>query len=90
MMFPQRWHINKAIGSPIHLTSGLEPRNGWVHGGSRDKANRAAAFHPQLPIIQGKGSCNFQGYDVNALMRDTAPLRKIVTKRRTIEIIMPL
>jgi DNA-binding HxlR family transcriptional regulator len=47
-----------------------------------------------LPVIQEeeriKGTCNFQGYDVESLMKETAQLRKLITKRGTLEILMPL
>jgi len=46
-----------------------------------------------LPVIQEdgiKGICNFQGYDVESLMNETSQLRKLITKRGTLEILMPL
>jgi DNA-binding HxlR family transcriptional regulator len=46
-----------------------------------------------LPVIQEeviKGTCNFQGYDVESLMKETSQLRKLITKRGTLEILMPL
>ncbi len=45
----------------------------------------------KLPIIQSdKNPCNFKGYDVDALMKETSSLRKLVTKRGTLEILLPL
>ena len=45
----------------------------------------------KLPIIQSDGElCNFQGYDVDALMNETFQLRKLITKRGTLEILLPL
>ena len=45
----------------------------------------------KLPIIQSDNNpCNFKGYDVDALMRETSSLRKLVTKRGTLEILLPL
>ncbi|SMH71251.1 winged helix-turn-helix transcriptional regulator [Candidatus Nitrosotalea okcheonensis] len=41
-----------------------------------------------LPII--KDSCSFEGYDALSLMSETAKLRKIITKRGTLEILIPL
>jgi DNA-binding HxlR family transcriptional regulator len=46
-----------------------------------------------LPVIQESGIkriCNFQGYDVESLMKETSQLRKLITKRGTLEILMPL
>jgi DNA-binding HxlR family transcriptional regulator len=46
-----------------------------------------------LPVIEEemiKGTCNFQGYDVESLMKETSQLRKLITKRGTLEILMPL
>ncbi len=44
----------------------------------------------ELPIIQDNGPCIFQGYDVDILMKETSQLRKLITKRGTLEILMPL
>jgi len=44
-----------------------------------------------LPIIQtDTESCSFKGYDVDALMRETSSLRALITKRGTLEILLPL
>jgi DNA-binding HxlR family transcriptional regulator len=46
-----------------------------------------------LPVIEEeiiKGTCDFQGYDVESLMKETSQLRKLITKRGTLEILMPL
>ena len=50
---------------------------------SRDGASK-------LPIIKDDTSCTFKGYDVDTLMRETASLRKLITKRGTLEILLPL
>ena len=34
--------------------------------------------------------CDFQGYDAISLMTETAKLRKLITKRGTLEILIPL
>lgn len=41
----------------------------------------------KIPVIQ---DCDFSGYDAGSLMRETAKLRKIITKRGTLEILVPL
>ena len=41
-----------------------------------------------LPMI--KDSCSFEGYDALSLMSETSKLRKIITKRGTLEILIPL
>jgi DNA-binding HxlR family transcriptional regulator len=41
-----------------------------------------------LPLV--KDSCGFQGYDALSLMTETFKLRKIITKRGTLEILIPL
>jgi DNA-binding HxlR family transcriptional regulator len=43
-----------------------------------------------LPTIQQHHTCNFEGYDALSLMAETAKLRKIITKRGTLEIMIPL
>ena len=35
-------------------------------------------------------ACNFEGYDAISLMTETAKLRKLITKRGTLEILIPL
>jgi len=41
-----------------------------------------------IPITED--SCALQGYNASALMSETAKLRKVVTKRGTLEILIPL
>ena len=42
-----------------------------------------------LPIVPEE-SCSFEGYDAASLMTETTKLRKLVTKRGTFEILIPL
>lgn len=42
----------------------------------------------ELPIY--KDSCNFEGYNPSSLMAETARLRSLITKRGTLEILIPL
>ena len=42
----------------------------------------------KLPIYEN--SCNFEGYDSQKLMLQTAKLRNLVTKRGTFEMLIPL
>ncbi len=44
----------------------------------------------KLPMLRENNSCNFYGYDVENLMKETSELRKIITKRGTLEILIPL
>jgi DNA-binding HxlR family transcriptional regulator len=44
----------------------------------------------ELPIINQPQPCDFEGYDAISLMRETAKLRKLITKRGTLEILIPL
>ena len=41
-----------------------------------------------LPIIQD--TCVFEGYDADLLMKETGKLRELITKRGTLEILIPL
>jgi DNA-binding HxlR family transcriptional regulator len=52
--------------------------------------NKVALESGKLPILQENNSCNFYGYDVENLMKETSELRKIITKRGTLEILIPL
>jgi DNA-binding HxlR family transcriptional regulator len=42
----------------------------------------------ELPIYTA--SCSFEGYDASSLMAETAKLRNLITKRGTLEILIPL
>ena len=44
----------------------------------------------ELPVIQENADCNFEGYDALLLMFETAKLRTLITKRGTLEILIPL
>jgi DNA-binding HxlR family transcriptional regulator len=56
--------------------------------GNRD--DMTALKSSKLPILKENNSCNFYGYDVENLMKETSELRKIITKRGTLEILIPL
>lgn len=43
-----------------------------------------------LPILSKNVDCNFEGYDASLLMSETAKLRNLITKRGTLEILIPL
>ena len=43
-----------------------------------------------LPILNENLECNFEGYDASLLMSETAKLRSLITKRGTLEILIPL
>ena len=42
----------------------------------------------ELPLYQA--GCSFQGYDALTLMKETSRLRNLITKRGTLEILIPL
>ena len=42
----------------------------------------------QLPMVENE--CSFEGYDAAALMKETAKIRKLITKRGTLEMLIPL
>lgn len=44
----------------------------------------------ELPIYRDDNSCNFEGYNPSSLMAETAKLRNLITKRGTLEILIPL
>lgn len=43
-----------------------------------------------LPVLNKSPDCNFEGYDPTLLMSETAKLRNLITKRGTLEILIPL
>src|ERR671918_1083512 len=50
--------------------------------------NNIRSIMRELPIYSE--SCNFEGYDASVLMAETAKLRSLITKRGTLEILIPL
>ena len=42
----------------------------------------------RLPML--KNECSFEGYDASTLMKETEKIRKLITKRGTIEMLIPL
>ncbi len=53
--------------------------------------NKAILNSSKLPILEDDNNpCNFYGYDVESLMKETSQLRNIITKRGTLEILIPL
>jgi len=54
------------------------------------RLNKTALESSKLPILKENNSCNFLGYDSENLMKETSELRKIITKRGTLEILIPL
>ena len=51
---------------------------------------RSVKARTKLPLVQDIEKCDFHGYDADTLMKETAKLRKIITKRETLEILIPL
>src|ERR671928_624976 len=49
-----------------------------------------ASAATRLPLIQSEQSCDFNSYDADILMKETAKLRKLITKKGTLEILIPL
>jgi DNA-binding HxlR family transcriptional regulator len=43
-----------------------------------------------LPVLNKNADCSFEGYDASLLMSETAKLRNLITKRGTLEILIPL
>jgi hypothetical protein len=44
----------------------------------------------KLPIVHDKPSYDFTGYNADLLMKETAKLRKLITRKGTLEILIPL
>jgi DNA-binding HxlR family transcriptional regulator len=53
-------------------------------------STRKIRTRTKLPTIQDEQSCSFEGYDVESLMKETLKLRKLITKRGTFEMLIPL
>jgi DNA-binding HxlR family transcriptional regulator len=55
---------------------------------ARSKRLKTPKAGKGLPIIQD--ACSFEGYDAELLMKETGNLRELITKRGTLEILIPL
>lgn len=55
-----------------------------------ERREKTVTTETRLPLIQNEQSCDFTGYDADILMKETAKLRKIITKKGTLEILIPL
>jgi DNA-binding HxlR family transcriptional regulator len=54
----------------------------------RDMQETKGQTVKRLPMI--KNECSFEGYDASILMKETAKIRKLITTRGTIEMLIPL
>lgn len=54
----------------------------------KNNNNSGRSIRRELPIY--KDLCSFEGYDASSLMAETAKLRNLITKRGTLEILIPL
>jgi len=67
---------------------------------TKANAAKSIANRRELPVIQNQlqrhgknlkqNSCGFDGYDAELLMNETKKLRELITKRGTLEILIPL
>lgn len=55
---------------------------------TKKKKNNNLIGRRELPIY--KDTCNFEGYNPSSLMAETTRLRNLITKRGTLEILIPL
>jgi len=54
----------------------------------RSNKPKTSEIGKTLPMLNE--TCGFEGYDAEMLMRETAKLRGLITKRGTLEILIPL
>ena len=59
-------------------------------GNRKSRRARSVKARTKLPLVQDIEICDFHGYNADTLMKETAKLRKIITKRGTLEILIPL
>jgi DNA-binding HxlR family transcriptional regulator len=59
---------------------------------SKENGNsKTVSKSSRLPILEDDNNpCSFYGYDIDSLMKETSRLRNIITKRGTLEILIPL
>ena len=51
--------------------------------GNRTGRAKSVKARTKLPLVQDIQNCDFNGYEPDILMKETAKLRKIITKRGT-------
>jgi hypothetical protein len=51
--------------------------------GRGKRKTRSVKTKTELLVVEDIQNCDFHGYDADALMKETAKLRKIITKRGT-------
>ena len=56
---------------------------------TKRKNNNSRIKRRELPLY-AEDACNFEGYDPSSLMAETAKLRNLITKRGTLELLIPL
>ena len=56
---------------------------------TKRKNNNSRIKRRKLPLY-AEDACNFEGYDPSSLMAETAKLRNLITKRGTLELLIPL
>jgi DNA-binding HxlR family transcriptional regulator len=60
-------------------------------GNQKERTSRPHRNTEKLSMIHDMSqNCDFTGFDPDTLMKETARLRKLITKRGTLEILIPL
>jgi DNA-binding HxlR family transcriptional regulator len=60
-------------------------------GKQKERTSRPHRNTEKLPMIHDMSQgCDFTGFDPDTLMKETVRLRKLITKRGTLEILIPL
>jgi DNA-binding HxlR family transcriptional regulator len=57
---------------------------------TKARFKKLGALGPKRALPLFHQSCNFEGYDAELLMKETEKLRELITKRGTLEILIPL
>jgi DNA-binding HxlR family transcriptional regulator len=53
-----------------------------------NKVSLPSISQSKCPMVNGQ--CSFEGYNAEVLMKETVKVRKLITKRGTLEILIPL
>jgi DNA-binding HxlR family transcriptional regulator len=71
-----------------YLSCQVEASTPSVNMETKSKTNNAK--RQELPLYKGDSCSSFEGYEPSSLMAETAKLRNLITKRGTLEILIPL
>ena len=88
LFFPNYSSVYVYIGNYLSCQEKLGKVSVAMETNAKSKKLKTPRAGKILPMLNE--ACSFEGYDAETLMRETAKLRGLITKRGTLEILIPL